>query len=322
MLFSDVDDSIDLTLSDKLEVAQKFWNLVAKQYNADVYFVNAGMDAWAADSLIYEIGVKRQCENCVLILTTNGGSVAASYRMVRAIRHFYNQGKFTLMALGYCKSAGTMVAWGADAIVMGHFGEFGPLDVQQMKDSNFWYESGLSTVECIKRLNRELYLCYKENFSVLKRNMGAKAASDIASNLSIGLFSPISGQIDPIQFVASQRAIDIAFDYAARLIKARKEPPYMGQKYYDCINKLVLGYPDHGFVIDYREAVDLFLGVEVQLLPTSDEYEMFEMDCYHLWRWQNSQEDEYIATHVASFNTGKEKSGGPSKRGGKRDKKH
>jgi len=301
MLYSGVtvanEGSFEDSLSFEEEVAANFWNTVAQKHKADVYFINARMDDMTTDHLIYNIKENKQCKNCVLILTTNGGSADAAYRMVRAIRHFYSQGTFTLFALGRCKSAGTLVALGADTIVMGHFGEFGPLNVQlHKKDSLVLRHSGLNTVECIAKLNNQLYSCFQESFFSLLRDAGVsittQTAADIAYKLSIGLFSPMSKQIDPIEFVDIHRATEVARDYAKRLSDTKRKPLSN-----DCIEKLVHGYRDHGFVIDYKEAVEIFGRDVVTFLPK--EYIEFEDDCYELVR--DSLSPLFITTHVASF---------------------
>jgi hypothetical protein len=81
-----------------------------------------------------------------------------------------------------------------------------------------------------------------------------KLASDIASKMAIGLFSQVYGQIDPMRIGEFDRAMRIAADYATRLGKGNLKD--------DALKKLVSGYPSHGFVIDKKEAAELFKTVE------------------------------------------------------------
>lgn len=188
-------------------------------------------------------------ENCSLILTTYGGDPDAGYRIIRAIKRYYK--KLTLYIFGSCKSTGTLMALGADEIVMSDFGEFGPLDIQLTKDDELSNTSGLNFVQSLMSLNEQLFRAFEENFLGLKRRsrntITTRTAAEICSKLAVGLISPISAQIDPVKLGEVQRAIKIANEYGTRLCDR-----------HDLIAKLIVGYPSHGFVIDYQEATEIF----------------------------------------------------------------
>ena len=137
---------------------------------------------------------------------------------------------------------------------MSDFGEFGPLDIQLTKDDELSNTSGLNFVQSLTFLNEQLFRSFEENFLSLKRasqnTITTKTAADIASRLSVGLISPISGQIDPVKLGEVQRSIRIANDYGTRLCEND-----------NLIARLIVAYPSHGFVIDYQEASELFTNV-------------------------------------------------------------
>jgi ClpP class serine protease len=112
-------------------------------FDADVYLFTGAITTDSADTLIQKgLEVKEKAANAVLVLTTNGGDPNAAYRMVRYLKRKYK--KLTLYVFGQCKSAGTLIALGADEIVMSEFGELGPLDVQlSKKDELFGRSSGM-----------------------------------------------------------------------------------------------------------------------------------------------------------------------------------
>ena len=143
---------------------------------------------------------------------------------------------------------------GADEVIMSDFGEFGPLDIQLTKDDELSNTSGLNFVQSLTFLNEQLFRSFEENFLSLKRasqnTITTKTAADIASRLSVGLISPISGQIDPVKLGEVQRSIRIANDYGTRLCEND-----------NLIARLIVAYPSHGFVIDYQEASELFTNV-------------------------------------------------------------
>jgi len=278
------------------DTVKKCLKMAADQYEADAYFINAQMTPEATDSLMREIEDNKQCGNCVLFLTTDGGYPHAAFRMANAIRLFYPKGKFILFVLGRCKSAGTLVAVGADEIVMGAFGEFGPLDAQlPKKDNVHWRQSGLNTVECFKKLNDELTSCFWKSFySLLQKSGGiitTSTAADIASKLSIGLFAPVSRKIDAIEFVDVQRATEEILDYALRLTKTTARP-LRDEK----IRHFIHGYRSHGFAIDFSEAIQIFSS-PVKFLPI--EYKDLEYYCYDIVRKSISPYRivEYVASH-------------------------
>lgn len=117
---------------------------VADQLDADVYLYSGGIDRAGARQFVREVcgasSLKRS--GCLLILGTRGGDADAAYKIARIIKHHYS--KFTLLIPGLCKSAGSLIAIGADDLVIADDGELGPLDVQLGKrDELFEYSSGL-----------------------------------------------------------------------------------------------------------------------------------------------------------------------------------
>jgi Serine dehydrogenase proteinase len=221
--------------------------------NSDFYLFVATVNDINADKLITTLRKKEiKKDNCTLILTTYGGDPDAGYRIVRAIKRYYS--KMTLYIFGSCKSTGTLMALGADEIVMSDFGEFGPLDIQLTRDDELSNTSGLNFVQSLMSLNEQLFRSFEENFLGLKRRsrntITTRTAAEICSKLAVGLIAPISAQIDPVKLGEVQRAIKIANEYGSRLCDR-----------HELIAKLIVGYPSHGFVIDFKEAEEIFNNV-------------------------------------------------------------
>src|SRR5262245_43794482 len=89
-----------------------------------------------------------------------------------------------------------------------------------------------------------------------------KLAAEMASTLVTGLYSQISAQVDPLRLGEMQRAMEIAMAYGQRL------DAYDSNLKRNALQKLVSSYPSHGFVIDRKEARDLFHKVRA---PSDDE---------------------------------------------------
>jgi Serine dehydrogenase proteinase len=226
---------------------------VGEKYDADVILFSAEIDTATADQLIRIVKNPKRRKNVVLMLTTRGGSPDAAFRMARSLQKYYQ--KFMLYICGMCKSAGTLVAIGADEIVLSDFGEFGPLDIQLgKKDELFESMSGLNITQALTSLNTRTLDFFREVLIDLKRGskgqISTKLAAEIAAQVASGAYDQIYSQIDPVQLGDIERAINIASDYGTRIqsknIKA------------GTIDKLVSGYSSHNFVIDLKEAKTLF----------------------------------------------------------------
>lgn len=188
-----------------------------------------------------------------LILTTFGGDAHAAYRLTRILKATYET--FRILIVGPCKSAGTLVALGADEIAFGPFGELGPLDVQlRKKDELVSLSSGLDTLQTFGLITGYAFSTF-ESFmlqTVLKSGgvISTKTACQVASDLAIGLFSPLMEQINPQQLSEVDRVMAIARAYGQRI----KSPNLQD----GALEKLVSGYPSHSFIIDEEEASSLF----------------------------------------------------------------
>lgn len=182
-----------------------------------------------------------------------GGDPDVAFRLIRTLKRHYRS--VILSVFGLCKSAGTLIALGADKIVMGEFGEFGPLDIQTVKaDEMMSRSSGLDIFKAIgvlKSANYDSFLSYF--FGIIGHSRGmitAKTAADIASQLSTGLFAPIMEKIEPLSIGEMQRKMNIAREYGKRLNSDE-----------NALDRLVNDYPSHGFAIDISEASEIFKDV-------------------------------------------------------------
>ena len=213
---------------------------------ADVYYLSGTLSRETDARLRVVAERSRQHDRCVLVLTTSGGDADAAYLIARFLHRVY--ARVIVCVFGYCKSAGTLLALGCHEIAMGLRGELGPLDVQlSEKDELARVGSGLEIVASLNLIAATAFSSF-ENYLVatVQRSGGqisTKTAAEIATNLTVGLVAPISGQIDPIRLGREQRAMEIASAYAERLGISPQ-----------AIARLTTDYPDHGFVIDLTEA--------------------------------------------------------------------
>jgi hypothetical protein len=236
---------------------------VTEALNADLFLFSGPLERKQANLFLDVAEKVTRRENVALVLCTYGGDADAAFIVARYLKRFYKH--FTLFVFGFCKSAGTLIALGADAIVMSHRSELGPLDVQLLKaDELIFRSSGLDVQEALTSLSEQAFSDFQKHFvELIRRGGGAittKTAAEIASTLSVGLFAPITGQIDPLKLGEAQRALNISSQYGRRLNQDANR-----------VKRLVSAYPSHTFVIDYEEAKTVFGNVRE---PSDVELEM------------------------------------------------
>ena len=254
----------------KLVLPAAVRNLICEK-NADIFVISGPIGSDMAESLTgffdEYVPVK---PNVLVFLCTPGGVPDDAYIIARTFKRAYEN--FSLYVSGFCKSAGTLIALGADEIVLGTKGELGPLDVQIPKeDSLVSRASGLDSGKSIGSLQNRVYDDFEDMFlKLLIRSGGVfstQTAARIATDLVVGLLAPIARQIDPLKFGENQRALDVSRKYGEQLGANRRT-----------IDRLVDDYPSHSHVIDFEEAKRIFEDdVKVDVIPLSIEKSMQEI---------------------------------------------
>lgn len=206
---------------------------------------------------ICETLANKKSETALLVLATPGGDPHQGFRIARALQYTY--GQFDALVPRFCKSAGTLIVIGAKRLYLDDMSELGPLDVQVKKsDEVIGRNSGLDILQAVNYLHLQAMTAFRGYLLELTRDAGlsTKVASDISSKLTTGLYEPVFAQLDPMKLAEMQRALEIAHAYGTRLNEKSGNLKDFG------LNALVSGYPSHGFVIDRKEARQLFIDVQ------------------------------------------------------------
>jgi hypothetical protein len=203
--------------------------------------------------LTVQIAAFQKNRKCTVFLTTLGGDPDAGYRIARCLRHSYEEVR--LAVPGPCKSAGTLIAIAANELGIGDLGELGPLDIQVRKPSELWENSsGLDIQQALQTATEHVEssfhrtLVETRNLSGLSTRLCAEFAGQVASAIAAPLFA----QIDPIRLGEMQRATRVAYSYGQRL------DAYTSNLKQGALERLISDYPAHSFVIDRKEATELF----------------------------------------------------------------
>ncbi len=250
---------------------------LAKQQETDILVYAGAVERRGYESLCKTLDGHRQ-KNALLVLCTYGGDPNAGYRVARALHHNYPTGRVSVLVPDLCKSAGTLICIGAHELVIADRGELGPLDVQVAKpDELLASGSGLDIVRGLASLRLGVLESFREYLLEINAGSGisTRMAAELATQLAVGTFEPIFAQIDPIRLGEMEAALSIANAYGKRLAdKSKNLKP-------NALGKLVNSYPSHSFVIDRKEARDLFENVRQ---PSDAEAEVGALVARTIWR--------------------------------------
>lgn len=198
----------------------------------------------------------QQHPHCTLFLTTRGGDPDAAYRMARTLQEHYEHIRIAIPSR--CKSAGTLVAIGAHELAMGHLGELGPIDVQVLKPTEIEERcSGLDILQAVDTAGAHVHAIFLKTLLELRRGgrLSTRAAGQLAAKIAMGVANPLYSQIDPNRLGELHRTMRLATEYGERLNRA-SHALHTG-----ALTTLCASYPSHGFVIDRKEAKELFTNV-------------------------------------------------------------
>ena len=254
----------------KAEIEEKV-DAIAEKMDADIIACFGRISLSSYRALVNEFVGRPLRKNVLFFLTTLGGDPDAGYKIARHLQELYNtlrdsgknidptKGDLIVLIDGMCKSAGTLICLGANKIVMSGTAELGPIDMQLLKQDEVGERtSGLTPIQAVQFLEMRSVGLFLRHFANLRfseeMNFSTRMAADIATKLTIGLLAPIYEQIDPIRLAEVHRSVSIAAEYGKRLSNGNLEE--------DALERLLMSYPSHGFVIDKREANKLFKCVD------------------------------------------------------------
>lgn len=229
---------------------------VSENANADIYIISGGLQIPVDDRVIDCIRANQKQLNAMLILTTFGGDAGVAYRVGRSFQRAYKDGRFIVFVSDVCMSAGTLVAIGANELIMMDNARLGPLDVQLSKPDEIGEMiSGLTPVHSLTFLQEQAFKSFEHFFlELISRSSSqimTKTAAEIATKLTTGIFAPIYSHLDPLRLGEYHRNMKVASDYGKRLNKGNLKSK-------EVLRELTHGYPSHDFIIDKDEAGFLF----------------------------------------------------------------
>jgi hypothetical protein len=234
---------------------QEYIDKVSQENDTDIYLISGPIENFLDRNVLRVVQQNKLKPNALVLLSTFGGDADVAYRIARCFQGFYTKGNFVVYVPDICKSAGTLVVLGADEIIMSNSAQLGPLDVQLGKPDEIGKSiSGLIPVQSLEFLKQRTFELFEHYFLELIKRSGSqittKTSAEIATKLITGMFQPVYSQLDPMRLGEYQRNMKIAEEYGKRL--------NAGNLKADALHRLTDEYPSHSFVIDIKEAKELF----------------------------------------------------------------
>jgi hypothetical protein len=175
-----------------------------------------------------------------VFLHSLGGDIHTAYKLVKL---FHKCCEYKAIIPEYAKSAATLVAIGADKILMSPIAELGPLDPIIMVDGE--PVPAFAIRDAPKVLEREIESCKDSEVRALKAEH---------------ILGPIAVKINPYLLSSVSDLPSLAKDYGKKILLARRYKEAVAERVMSRLTEL--GHPSHGYVVDLEEAINLGLNAE------------------------------------------------------------
>jgi len=198
--------------------------------------------------LLHNIPKERDLD---LLLHTGGGDIDAAEKLITLVRSTVGKAKLRVVVTDFAKSAGTLMALGADYIVMSDTSELGPIDPQIVLSDGKGNQI---------RHSVQSYLdAYETHTQTLKEDPGNVAAQIMLSKL------------EPATVKIFEAVRDRARKFAEDQL--RKGMFKNGGNWSQAAAELIdtKRWQSHGQMISWQDATDRKIGLAVEYLDPKDE---------------------------------------------------
>ncbi|MDD5362889.1 MAG: ATP-dependent Clp protease proteolytic subunit [Ignavibacteria bacterium] len=194
-------------------------------------------------------------EEIDFIINSPGGTAEDAYRIIKLLRAHFKM--VNIVIPFWAKSAATLLSFGGSKIIMDELGEFGALDVQLRKEKedspDYERESALIDEISLKRIEDRAQDLFKLTFVDFFKSRHIPISKNILSEQLFDyiakFYEPLLKQISPYKIGDKKRKLDIAVQYANRILSQFNTIDDRTRKL--LIDFLVNECPDHSYIIDY-----------------------------------------------------------------------
>jgi Serine dehydrogenase proteinase len=211
-----------------------------------------------------------------LVIDSPGGDPAAAYRLATFLRD--RCGGFVAVVPRWAKSAATLIALGADEIILGDYGELGPLDMQLRDPQSGQLASALNEYQALYELYEFAMGAFGETMRRLRRRhqLTTTELMPSAIRIALGMTRPLLEDLDTVHYTYISRELRLAQEYAIRLLRHN----YAEDEAREVARLLSEDYYDHGFVIDAEEAARI--GLRTVKRPSAEQGTILDEMALHL----------------------------------------
>ena len=192
------------------------------------------------DELQEEFGSSTESGNLVVVVDSGGGDIDAAYNLALLFRS-YGSESLTYVVPRWAKSAATLLVCGGDSVMMTPVAELGPLDPQ------------ITEMNPLEQRLESFSPLHIESTLELIRNEFNNGNKELAEGLLRRLQFPIT-------LGSFKKSLEVGKQYATKLLESRMHKDNAGLAS-EIASRLVEGYADHGFCINFDEADSLGLVV-------------------------------------------------------------
>ncbi len=189
-----------------------------------------------------------QKEKISLFLYTRGGDIVTSLRWVKLIRTYCNE--FEVLVPYRCHSAGTLIAFGADKIVMGKLGELSPVDPTTMHPYN-------PQDPLIPQQRLEISVEDLNSYFLLAREMAKVKEEEMGK-----IFTNLVEKIHPLSLGNAYRALRMGRIIAGKLLEMPKTKKLSNEEIKKIVDEITSKICIHNYPITRDEAENLGLPIE------------------------------------------------------------
>jgi hypothetical protein len=218
-----------------------------------------------------------------VLLDSPGGSLDSAYTSALYLSAYSDDVK--VIVPSRAKSASTLLALGADELLMSEFGELGPLDTQIADPRN--PANHISALDCYQSVDyvrefgvRTIKMILPELIRKTGGKVPVKDLLGVANDFTLGLVKPMLESVGALDFGGWGRSLRIGEYYAGRLLRMHSDE--VDEKLINEVaTQLVFRYTHHLFPIDHQEAERIKLPVTMMEKGVYERAMTVVESCHH-----------------------------------------
>jgi hypothetical protein len=210
---------LEEVLSEESEVTTHVWLLVQGGKREDESRIEeySAINETVRRGFFSERTYLSQGAQVVLLIDSLGGSAKSAFQLAKFFRNYSD--RFVALVPRTAKSAATLLALGADEIILGNAGELGPVDAQVRERNEF--VTVLDTVKAMERVHASALELVDRVMALLtlRTEEDVDKLLPLALDFAAQLSQPYLQDTNMVEYTRMSRVLKIGEDYASRLLE-------------------------------------------------------------------------------------------------------